>query len=111
MVYYWLFNTQFTHKDVNFFSLAFIVWQGLSQVLESGCLKLAIANFWASKFLGGPQYTQQISTINMYKFIRIRHEIPIHCQGMEMIKFNYMLEIDIVRSSTQNLLGVLRGTL
>ena len=28
---------------------------------------------------------------------------------MEMEKFNYMLEIDILRNSSQNLLGVLRG--
>ena len=28
---------------------------------------------------------------------------------MEMKKFNYMLEIDILRNSSQNILGVLRG--
>ena len=28
---------------------------------------------------------------------------------MEMKKFNYMLEIDILRNSSQNYLGVLRG--
>ena len=28
---------------------------------------------------------------------------------MEMKKINYMLEIDILRNSSQNLLGVLRG--
>ena len=29
------------------------MFQGLSQDLETGCLKLAIENFWASKFLRG----------------------------------------------------------
>ena len=28
---------------------------------------------------------------------------------MEMKKFNYMLEIDILRNSSQKILGVLRG--
>ena len=28
---------------------------------------------------------------------------------MEMIKFNYMLEIEILRNSSQTFLGVLRG--
>ena len=28
---------------------------------------------------------------------------------MEMKKFNYMFEIDILRNSSQNILGVLRG--
>ena len=28
---------------------------------------------------------------------------------MELIKFNYMLEIDILRNSSQNILGALRG--
>ena len=48
----------------------------------------------------------------MYKFIRIRHEIPIQCPKgnyMEMIKFNYMLEICILRNSSPKKLGVLRG--
>ena len=55
-------------------------------------------------------YTQ-ISTINMYKFIKIRHDILIQCHGnyMEIKEFNYMLEIDILRNSSQNLLGVPRG--
>ena len=37
------------------------------------------------------------STINMYEFIEIRHDIPIQCHGeyMEMKKFNFILEIDI----------------
>ena len=73
--------------------------EGLSQDLETGCLKFAIVKkFWASK--GGLQYTQ-ISTINMYEFIRIRHNILIKCHGnyMEMKKFNYLIVIDILRNS------------
>ena len=61
-------------------------------------------------FQGEPQYTQ-ISTINMYEFIQIRHDILIQCHGnyMEMKNVNYMLEIDILRNSSQKSLGVLRG--
>ena len=85
--------------------------QGLSQDLETGCLKLAIVKLLGVQiFKGGTQYTQ-ISTINMYKFIKIRHDILIQCHGnyMEIRKFNYMLEIEILRNSSQNILGVLRG--
>ena len=62
------------------------------------------------KFYGEPQYTQ-ISAINMYKLIKVRHDIIIqwHRNNMEMKKINYMLEIDILRNSSQNILGVLRG--
>ena len=47
----------------------------------------------------------------MYEFIKLRHDILIECQGnyLEMIKFNYMLEIDISRNSSPRKLGVLRG--
>ena len=43
-----------------------------------------------------------ISTINMCKFIKIRHIIK-QCHGncKEMKKFNYKLEIEIFRNSTQ----------
>ena len=48
----------------------------------------------------------------MYKFIKIRHNIIKQCQEnyKEMIKFNYKLEIEIFRNSTQKDLGVLRGS-
>ena len=44
-------------------------------------------------------------------FIKISHNILIQCHGngMEMNKFNYKLEIDILRNSSQKNLGVLRG--
>ena len=47
----------------------------------------------------------------MYKFIKIRHDILIQCHGnyMEMKIFNHMLEIDILRNSSQSFLGVLEG--
>ena len=71
--------------------------QGLSQDLETGCPKLAFLKFLGVQ--GGPQYTK-ISTINMYKFIKIRHDIDIliQCHGnhIEVKKFNYMLKIDIL---------------
>ena len=43
--------------------------QCLSQDLENGCLKLAVV-----KYLRG-------ITINMYKFIKIRHDIIKQCHG------------------------------
>ena len=47
----------------------------------------------------------------MYKFIKIRHDTIKQSHGnyKEMKKFNYKLEIEIFRNSTQNYLGVLRG--
>ena len=49
--------------------------QCLSQYLETGCPKLAIVKFLGVQiFKGGPQYTK-ISTNNMSKFIKIRHDI------------------------------------
>ena len=66
--------------------------------------------FGRPNFQGGPQYSQ-ISTINMYEFVKIRHDVLIQRHGnyMEMRKFNYMLEIEILRNSSQKLLGVVRG--
>ena len=53
-----------------------------------------------------------MSTINMYKFIKLRHDIIKQCHGnyKEMKKFNYKLEIEVFRNSTQHFLGVLRGS-
>ena len=70
-------------------------FQCLSQDLETGCLKLAVVKF-RPNFYGGSQYTH-ISTINMYKFIKIRHDIIKQCHGnyKEMKKFNYKLEVEI----------------
>ena len=47
-------------------------------------------------FKGGSQYTH-ISIINMYKFIKIRHDIikQCHVNYKEMKKFDYKLEIEI----------------
>ena len=49
--------------------------------------------------------------MNMYKFIKIRHNIikQYHGNYKEMKKFNYKLEIEIFRNSTLRKLGVLRG--
>ena len=48
----------------------------------------------------------------MYIFIKIRHDFIKQCHGYykEMKKFNYKLEIEIFRNTTQNVLGVLRGS-
>ena len=49
-----------------------------------------------------------IIIIIMYKFIKIRHDIINHSHGnyMEMKKFNYKLEIEIFRNSTQISFGL-----
>ena len=48
----------------------------------------------------------------MYKFSKLRHDIIQQCHGnyKEIKKFNYKLEIEILRNSTQIFLGVLRGS-
>ena len=51
------------------------VHQGLSQDLESGCLKLAVVKFWGVHIFKEDLQFTQISTINMYKFIKIMHDI------------------------------------
>ena len=50
--------------------------------------------------------------MNMYKFIKIRHDIIKQCHGnyKEMKEFNYKLRIEIFRNSTLKNLGVLRGS-
>ena len=65
----------------------------------------------AKTLKGGSQYTH-ISTIDMYKFIKIRHDIIKQCHGnyKEVKIFNYKLEIEIFRNSAQLFLGVLRGS-
>ena len=67
--------------------------------------------FGRPNFEGGSQYAH-ISTINMYKFIKIGHDIIKQCHGnyKEMKIFNYKLEIGIFRNYTQIYLGVLRGS-
>ena len=47
----------------------------------------------------------------MYEVIRIMHNILIqyHRNNMEMKKFDFMLEMDILRNSSPKILGVLRG--
>ena len=53
-----------------------------------------------------------ISNINMYKFIKIRHDIIKQChEHYKVMKiFNYKLEIEIFRNSTLKKLGALRGS-
>ena len=46
----------------------------------------------------------------MYEFIKIRHDIRIECQDLYGDKkIKHMLEIEILRNSSQKDLGVLRG--
>ena len=56
--------------------------QGLSQDLETGYPKFAFVIFWGILlFKGGPQYTQ-VTTINMYLLIYIRHNNLIQYHGI-----------------------------
>ena len=60
--------------------------------------------FWGVQNLKGDHNILTIytcSTINMHTFIKIGLGILIQCHRnyMEMKKFNYMLEIDILRNS------------
>ena len=48
--------------------------------LETGCSKLAIVNVLGILYFKRPQYIQ-ITTIDMYLFIKIRYDILIHCHG------------------------------
>ena len=52
-----------------------------------------------------------VNGYNLFKFIKISLNILIQCHGsyMEMNEFSFMLEIDILRNSSQNFLGVQRG--
>ena len=87
------------------------VTQGLSQDLETGCLKLAIEKLLGVQIFEGYYNTLRFPTINICEFIKIRHDILIQCHrnNMEVNKFDYMLEIDILRNSSPKILGVLRG--
>ena len=76
--------------------------QGLSQDLETWCPKLAIVKYWGTH-IGTMIYLDFI--YRHVKNYRIRHDILIQCHGnhMEMKIFNYMLEIDILRNSSQKI--------
>ena len=98
--------------DYETFSSTRCPGQCLSQDLETGCLKLAVVKFFGVQIFKGDHKYTHISTINIYKFVKIRHDIIKQCHGnyKEMKKFNYKLEIGIFRNSTQKYLGVLRGS-
>ena len=72
---------------------------------------MAILEYWGVQSFKGDHNNTQISTVNMNEFIKIRHDIITQCHGnyKELKKFNYKLEIEIFRNSTQRNLGVLRG--
>ena len=71
-----------------------------------------IANYYflgCPVFRGRPKYTQ-ITTINIYLLNEIRHNIPKQCHGSYIVvKKSTMFENDILRKSSQDLLGVLTG--
>ena len=84
--------------------------QGFNQDLETGCLKLAIVKFWGV----------QIYKFTIYSDFNHKHVKSYqnkawypYTMSWELYdnekKFNHMLEIDILRNSSQNFLGVLWG--
>ena len=81
--------------------------QCLSQDFATGCLKLAVV-----KYLGVQIFKGYPNILIFQPQTCIRHDIIKQCHGnyKEMKKFNYKLEIEIFRNSTQNFLGVLRGS-
>ena len=85
--------------------------QGLSQDLETGCLKLAIVKFWGIQIL---KATTIYSNFNHeHGFIYWNkawypYTMPLDLYADEK-KSNYMLGIDILRNSSQKYLGVLKG--
>ena len=106
---YFIFNSLFPISLLNTFSCK----QGRSQDLETRCPKLAIVKFLGVQISKGyHNILMNISTININEFIKTRHNgysihIQYHGNHMEGKKFNYMLEINILRNSSQIFLGVL----
>ena len=73
--------------------------------------KLVVVKFLGVQIFKGYHNILIFQPKNMYKFIKIRHDVIKQYQGnyKEMKKFNYKLEIEIFRNSTPKDLGVLRG--
>ena len=89
-VYHWYFWAGYRYPHgtgIPVWTPSYSLVQCLSQDLETVCLKLAILG--RPNFSGGSQYTH-VSTFNMYKFIKIRHDIIKQCHGYykRMKKFN-----------------------
>ena len=59
-------------------------------------------------FLQGRPQSTQITTINMYLLEKHNVHIQYHGNHIEVKKFKDMLEIDMLRNSSQNPLGVLK---
>ena len=82
--------------------------QGLSQDLETVPEIWQLLMFWPSNDSNG---TTIYSDFKTYTLIEIRHNVLIRWHGnyIMMKKFVYMLEMVILRNSSQKDLGVLRG--
>ena len=65
---------------------------------------------WVSNFASGTTIYYNFN-INMYKLIEIRHNILIQCHGNYIMikKYNYMLEIHLLKIPHIKNLGILRG--
>ena len=109
---FWGIKTFFSGLKVShlrgrsFLSSEMYLWtQCLSQDLETECLNLAVVKFMGVQIFKGDQNILIFETINIYKFIKIRHDTIKQCHGnyKEMKKFKYKLEIEIFRNSTQKI--------
>ena len=70
--------------------------EGLSRDSET-------ATFFGIMFYQKINNILRLQPINMYLFIEIRHNILIQCHGNQIeVKFNFVLESDILRSSSKN---------
>ena len=78
--------------------------QSHSQDLETGCPKFAIVKYLGVQISKGDHNILRFQ-LNMYESIKIQ----CHGNSMEMKRFKYMLEIDILRNYSQKNLGVLSG--
>ena len=80
--------------------------QGLSQYLETGCPKLAIVKFWGVQILKGDHNILRFQPyIFINRSIKIRHDFRIQCL------WDNMLEINILRDTSQNHFGCTEGCL
>ena len=92
------------------YTLPVLIGQRLSLDLETGCRKLGIVNFLGVQILKGDCYIFRFLPYTCMISL-IRHDILIECHGnnMDMKKVNYMLEIDILRNSSQKKSGCPEG--
>ena len=83
--------------------------QGLSQDLETGCLKFEIVKFVGVQIFKGDHYIvyTQISTLDLYKFVKKRHDILMqyHGNSVEMCPEGYFLRVWVSKKTPRRPAG------